>query len=59
MDEILGLLLATKNKPNWFTTKEYVDSLIAGNNLEQILSATFRIEDGYLIVEVEEGDEPG
>lgn len=51
MDEVIGFLLATKNKAGWFTTKEYVDYLAVHDVLEQILSVRFSIDDGELYVE--------
>lgn len=51
MDEVIGFLLATKNKTGWFTTKEYVDYVAVQGIVDEILTARFTITDGELLAE--------
>ena len=51
MDEVIGFLLATKNKTGWFTTKEYVDFVAVQGIVNQVMTARFTITDGELYVE--------
>ena len=50
MDEVIGFLLATKNKDGWFTTKEYVDYVAIQGVADQILATRFSIDNGALFV---------
>lgn len=50
-DELLGLLIAKKNAPHWFTTKEYVDTASVEYIVQQVISERFTIIDGELSVE--------
>lgn len=48
MDEVIGFLLATKNKSGWFATKDYVDMVAIQGIADEVMSARFSITDGEL-----------
>ncbi len=51
MDEVIGFLLATKNKSGWFATKDYVDLVAIEGLANEVMSARFSITDGELYAE--------
>lgn len=51
VDEVISILRGRRNKPGWFTTKEYVDGLTIEPIIQEVVKVRFTIANGELITE--------